>query len=115
MVKNALAGVAVRNLSAAETYYSHLLGRAPDFKPMPELIEWKFPDGGVLQVYLDKEGKRSGNCSISLVVDDLSSERNRLDQAGQAIHSPITDIWIVQDPEGNQVVLTQPRSEKTAR
>ena len=43
-IDNVLASVAVKDLAIAERWYGALLGRAGS-KPMPEVIEWKFPGG----------------------------------------------------------------------
>jgi hypothetical protein len=49
-IENALASVAVKALGVAEAWYARLIGRAGS-KPMPEVVEWKFPSGAGLQVY----------------------------------------------------------------
>jgi hypothetical protein len=51
MFENALASVAVKDLSSATDWYERLFGRPADSSPMSELREWKFPRDGWLQVY----------------------------------------------------------------
>ena len=72
-IENALASVAVKDLGAAEAWYTKLLGRAGS-KPMAEVIEWTFPNGGGLQVYALAE--RAGQGSFTLAVGNIA-ERNR--------------------------------------
>ena len=115
MIHNALAGIAVRDLKVAREYYSRIIGRPPDHEPRPELLEWQFPGGGALQVFLNPEGDRAGKCSVTLVVDDLQSEKDRVGQAGKETHTELVDTLILRDPEGNQVVLAQPKSTRLAR
>ena len=57
-IDNALASVAVKDLEARRGVVPKLIGKAGS-KPMPEVIEWKFPSGGGLQVYALPE--RAGN------------------------------------------------------
>jgi hypothetical protein len=41
-IKNALAGVAVKDLSAAVQWYEKMIDKPPDSRPMAEVAEWKF-------------------------------------------------------------------------
>jgi hypothetical protein len=50
-IKNALASLAVTDVNSAVQWYEKVLGKPPDSKPMPEVVEWKFERGGWLQVY----------------------------------------------------------------
>jgi hypothetical protein len=78
-IDNALASVAVKDLEVAGAWYAQLIGKAGS-KPMPAVIEWKFPSGGGLQVYALPE--RAGNCSLTMVVRDIESEIQKLDRMG---------------------------------
>jgi hypothetical protein len=59
-IDNVLASVAVKDLKAASAWYEKLLGRPADSKPMPEVAEWKFKQGGWLQVYHSPSGRVKG-------------------------------------------------------
>lgn len=115
MMKNVLAGIAVRDLSAARVFYTNLVGRPPDLEPMPILLEWKFPEGGVLQVFSDEAGERAGKSSVTLVVADLQVEKARLNLPGLESHNDRVDTLIVHDSEGNQIVLAQPKSDQVSQ
>ncbi len=39
MIRSLLAQSTVTDLDAAEDWYTHLFGRAPDARPMPGLLE----------------------------------------------------------------------------
>jgi predicted enzyme related to lactoylglutathione lyase len=107
-IDNALASVAVTDLASAETWYTTLIGRAGS-KPMPEVVEWKFPGGGGLQVYALPE--RAGQCSFTLVVRDIESEIQKLDGMGvdtrERRSGPRVKTVMVTDPDGNHIALAE--------
>jgi hypothetical protein len=78
-VANALASIAVRDLSAARGWYEALL-EGDGNQPMPEVVEWQFERGGGLQVYVAPE--RAGNGSCTLIIDDIDGLATRLRELG---------------------------------
>src|SRR4051794_2469416 len=105
-IENVFASVAVRDLDRAETWYAALLGR-DGTRPMPEVGEWTFPRGGVLQVYLAPE--RAGHGSLTLAVTDLDREIDNLDAMGvdtadQGGGGGVRTVMVT-DPDGNHVAL----------
>lgn len=115
-VTNVMAGIAVKNLDTAAAWYEALIGTAGT-RPMSNLAEWSLPRGGVLQVFKDDE--RAGRSSITLSVTGLDEHVERLAARGVKIgnrtQSEDVSTAAVQDPEGNQVVLAEPHSDKVAR
>lgn len=107
-VHNALASVAVRDLSVAEAWYARLLGSAGS-KPMADVVEWTLPGGGGLQVYALPE--RAGACSFTLVVRDFEEEVRKLDAMGvdtrQRTTSSEMKVVMVTDPDGNHVAIAE--------
>jgi predicted enzyme related to lactoylglutathione lyase len=107
-IDNALASVAVKDLAVAERWYRRLLGRAGS-KPMPEVIEWKFPSGGGLQVY--DLAERAGRCSFTLVVRDIESEIKKLDGMGvdtsKRTSTHQVKTVMITDPDGNHIALAE--------
>ena len=87
-VENVLASVAVKDLAAAEAWYTKLLGRAGS-KPMAEVIEWTLPNGGGLQIYALAE--RAGQGSFTLVVRDIADEFAKLNAADGALLRVVVD------------------------
>ena len=85
-IMNALAGIAVRDFDTATGWYSQLLGRAPDTLPMEGLAEWRFEDGGWLQVLADPA--RAGSSVVTFVERDLDDRLSRLG----AIDPPLEDL-----------------------
>ncbi|HEY1656594.1 MAG TPA: hypothetical protein VGF86_15935 [Candidatus Tumulicola sp.] len=108
-IRNALAGIAVRDFRASLKWYERLLGRAPDARPMQGLAEWEFPAGGWIQVFEDDA--RAGSASVTLADDDLRTRVADLQDRGIPVvsksESPEVKIAIVKDLDGNQIVFAQ--------
>jgi predicted enzyme related to lactoylglutathione lyase len=111
-ITNALASVAVNDIHAAIQWYEMLFGRRPDSTPMPELAEWKFEDGGGLQVYELRE--RAGSCSCTLVLSNLDEEVSRIGQLGIDTSKRTTSTHIktmmINDPDGNTIAFAEAKS-----
>jgi hypothetical protein len=75
------------NLAAAEVWYTKLLGRGPDYRPMDTLVQWELFDQGGLM--LSNSGEIAGKGIMFLYVDDLAAERHRLEGQGIAIGDDI--------------------------
>ncbi|TJV10638.1 MAG: VOC family protein, partial [Mesorhizobium sp.] len=64
------------DLAAAEGWYTKLLGRGPDYRPMDTLVQWElFDQGGVA---LSTDSEIAGRGVMFLIVDDVAAERLRL-------------------------------------
>ncbi|MBC7978066.1 MAG: VOC family protein [Myxococcales bacterium] len=115
-INNVLAGVAVRNLDAAQRWYEQVLA-APGSRPMNEVVEWTLAGGGALQVFEDAD--RAGKSSITLAVSDLDAQIAALDQAkiqiGKRSASDAVKIAIVEDPDGNRIVFAEAHSPTLAK
>lgn len=100
----------VDDVEAAEHFYTRVLGRGPDARPMDGLLEWHVAGCGGLQVFRDPA--RAGGTSMTLGVTDLEAAVRDLDAAGLEHGEPwgATYVRVVElnDPSGNGVVLTQP-------
>jgi hypothetical protein len=64
------------DLASAEGWYTKLLGRAPDFRPMDTLVQWELSGQG--GVALSTDDDIAGRGVMFLVVDDVAAERRRL-------------------------------------
>jgi hypothetical protein len=108
-IKNALASLAVTDISAAISWYSKLFDRAADTQPMPNLAEWKFPNGGWLQIYQGAE--RAGKGSVTLSVDYLEGHISALQKLGIDTQDYATNAQVktlmIKDPDGNSIALAQ--------
>jgi predicted enzyme related to lactoylglutathione lyase len=110
-IDNVFASVAVKNLKAAARWYEGIFGRPADSNPIPEVLEWKFRQGGWLQVYELPE--RAGSGSFTLAVSDLDAEVKKLlslgIDSGQRWSSKIVETVMITDPDGNHIAFAETR------
>lgn len=108
-IKNAFASVAVRDFGKSVRWYEQLFGRPADSSPVPQVAEWKFKDGGGLQVYAGME--RAGGCSCTLTVSNLNEERGTLKKMGIAMDDRASTETIktimIKDPDGNSIAFAE--------
>lgn len=107
MIDRVLANVTVGDIALAEEWYTRILGRAPDARPMPGLLEWYFSNACGLQVW--EEPERAGKSAAVLGDTDLPAVGVRLTAAGVA-HPGLEPggggrILQLSDPDGNRVVF----------
>ena len=114
MLKNVLAFIAVRDITAGIRWYRMLLGREPDTQPMQGLAEWQFEAGGWLQ--LNENSMLAGRSSINPVGDENNGRMGGGVKAGiqpkTFVKGDYVNIVTVSDPDGNQVVFAQGKDEK---
>ena len=100
------------DLAAAESWYTKLLGRGPDYRPMQSMIQWDLFAQGGLQLVTDDN--LAGNGALFLVVGNISAERQRLKDLGIILSSDIqgdySTLAQVRDADGNQITLASPPS-----
>ncbi len=107
--ENAIASLAVKNLTAAAKWYEALLGRAADSNPMPEVAEWKFPRGGWLQIYELPERAGSGSCTLAVSgIEEVLAQVEKLgiDTSQQSSGPQVKTLMIV-DPDGNHIAFSE--------
>jgi catechol 2,3-dioxygenase-like lactoylglutathione lyase family enzyme len=100
------------DLAAAELWYTKLLGRGPDFRPMASMVQWElFDQGGVV---LSTDSVIADRGVVFLVVDDVAAERRRLNDLGIVLGDDIegdySTLAQVRDPDGNLLTLATPPS-----
>ena len=108
MITRLLANIAVADTAHAETWYSRLLERAPDTRPMPGLAEWHLTDTFGIQVWEDPD--RAGYSTVIVEENDLDAAALRLTDAGINHGQPQPGggarILQLADPDGNTIVFT---------
>ena len=108
VIRRLLAHCTVTDLGRAEDWYARLLGRGPDARPMPGLIEWHLGDSYGLQVW--SEPDRAGQSSVVLEETDLDEAAALAAEVGIVHDGPRPGggarILQLADPDGNRVVLT---------
>lgn len=115
-ITNALASLAVKDLTTSAAWYGKLIGR-PSSSPMSEVKEWTFAGGGSLQLYEDPH--RAGQGSCTLTVDDIDSHVAKLRLLGidtsQRSAGPRVKTVMVADPDGNHLAFAQAIDPALAR
>ncbi|MDB5473086.1 MAG: hypothetical protein JWP99_389 [Devosia sp.] len=110
-ITNALAGIAVDDMSEALDFYERMFGRPADARPMGDVAEWKLPGGGWVQLHTD--GDRAGASCLTLIVDDLAEELGRLSLQGMMpVAKSVGDFFKTakfRDSDGNQIIFSQPQ------
>jgi catechol 2,3-dioxygenase-like lactoylglutathione lyase family enzyme len=100
------------DLAAAEGWYTKLLGRGPDYRPMDTLVQWELFDRGGVAVSTDDD--IAGRGVIFIIVDDLAAERRRLQGLGIVLGDDMegdySTLAQVRDPDGNLLTLATPPS-----
>ena len=98
------------DLVAAEDWYTKLLGRGPDHRPMDTLVQWDLFDQGGLM--LSSSDEIAGKGVMFVYVDDLAAERRRLQGLGIALGDDIpgdySTLARLRDPDGNLITLATP-------
>jgi len=100
----------VADLASAEDWYTKLLGRGPENRPMDTLIQWEFSEQAGLMVSTSEEIAARG--AMFLYVDDVAVERRRLQGLGIALEADIEGDYSilaqVRDPDDNLITLATP-------
>jgi catechol 2,3-dioxygenase-like lactoylglutathione lyase family enzyme len=99
-----------KDLAAAERWYTRLLGRKPDFRPMDTLIQWDLSAESGLQLTTDDD--LGGNGALFLIVGEIAAERQRLQGLGISLgeedQGDYSRLAQVRDPDGNLITLATP-------
>lgn len=102
------------DLATAEAWYTKLLGRRPDYRPMDTLVQWELFDRGGLM--LSDSEEIAGKGVMFLYVDDLEAERRRLEGHGIALGDDIpgdySTLAQLNDPDGNLITLATPPAQR---
>jgi predicted enzyme related to lactoylglutathione lyase len=106
------AGLVVSSRDQAADWYARLLGRPADMLPNDAEAAWQLSSSASL--YLLADQSRAGRGVITLVVDDLDTERARIAALGILV-GPVEQVGgagrkcVITDPDGNSVSMVQLR------
>jgi hypothetical protein len=114
-ITNALASLAVSDLTASSQWYEKILG--PGSQPMAEVFEWELAGGGGLQIY--EMRNRAGQGSCTLIVSDIDELAQQLRTAGlaadaQPARNDRVDTVMINDPDGNSIAFAMPKDPTLA-
>lgn len=109
-IVNAFATLSVKDVRASSLWYEKLFGRAADSSPLPEVAEWKFGGGGMLQIY-SSNPTNIGKCSMTLAVtsidDQIASLKTLGIDPGKLIANEKMKVVMIKDPDGNSIAFSQ--------
>lgn len=110
IIQGLYASAIVADFDTAIEWYSKLLGRAVDDKPIPGMAQWRDLGGAGLQIWHDAD--RAGKGIITIVVPDLAKEQARLAglglNTGEVSRGAFGAVTHILDPEGNRINLAEP-------
>jgi hypothetical protein len=111
-----MPSLAVVDLEQSVSWYTRLLGRGPDRRPMQGTAEWDLLGGGGVQLSVGIE--RAGH-TVILGVDDVDAEVFALAQRGLSLDASTEPsgqfrLAFLDDPAGNTVILSQRLSSGSA-
>jgi catechol 2,3-dioxygenase-like lactoylglutathione lyase family enzyme len=100
------------DLAAAESWYTKLLGRRPDHRPMDTLLHWElFSQAGLM---LSTSPEIAAKGVLFIYVEDVAAKRRRLQGLGIVLGDDIkgdySTLAQVCDPDGNLITLATPPS-----
>ena len=100
------------DLAAAEDWYTKLLGRKPDHRPMDTMVQWELIDQGGVALSTDED--IAGRGVMFLIVEDVAAERRRLQGVGITLgddfEGDYSTLAQVRDPDRNLLTLATPPS-----
>ena len=97
---------------AARTFYTTLFGRAPDYSPHEDFLEWQIARGAWIQIMTGCDPVEPSLNRVRFQVEDLAAATAALRAQGIAVEPPTTLPGVViftnlTDPWGNPLGLFQ--------
>jgi catechol 2,3-dioxygenase-like lactoylglutathione lyase family enzyme len=109
-LQKAYTALLTADLAASEAWYTKLLGRGPDNRPMATLVQWELFDH--VGLALSSSAEIAGHGVMFLIVEDVGAERRRLASLGITLGNDIpgdySTLAQVRDPDGNMLTLATP-------
>lgn len=102
--------VATGEMKTAEAFYTGLIGRGPDDRPMDTLIQWRDLAGAGIQIVNDPA--KAGSSLLTIVVPSMTEAREAIKsnglKLGEEVKGDFGVIAQINDPDGNLVTLAEP-------
>src|SRR6185437_5702261 len=104
------AQLSCSKLDGSTNWFAILFGRKPDATPMQHLAEWHFADKAGFQLFQNPQA--AGKGTLTIIVSDIAGERTRVSklEPGEIERADYVDLVRLHDPDGNLVVLAEPRN-----
>jgi hypothetical protein len=108
-IQKIFAHLSCADLQRSTPWFGTLFGRKPDATPMQSLAEWHHGNEAGFQPF--QNSAHAGTGTLTLIVGGLASERVRLSSLnpGEIERGNYVDLMRLRDPDGNLVVLAEPR------
>lgn len=104
------AVVSVSDLERSVEWYTRLVGRPPDERPMEGLVQWRLSANGGLQLVMD--ARTAGSSMVTIITPHLDDTRISLAAASVHLEPDIQgDFGVlaqISDPDGNRLTLAEP-------
>jgi hypothetical protein len=110
-IQKIFAHLSCADLRKSTPWFETIFGRKPDATPMQHLAEWHHGREAGFQLFENPE--QAGKATLTLIVSGLDAERRRVAALapGEIEHANYVDIIRLRDPDGNLVVLAEPRGK----
>ncbi len=109
-IQGLYAAMFVKNIASSSEFYSKVLGRGPDDKPMDTLVQWRGFGSAGIQLFQDPS--KAGKGIMTIVVPDLDATKSLLDthsiEIDQIQQGDFGKISHLADPDGNVITLAEP-------
>lgn len=114
-VQGLYAAMLVSDLALAEAFYTKVMGRGPDDRPMPTLIQWR-GFGMAAGIQLFEGAGTPGGSRMTLVVPDMQTAREELSSRGvvlgEGLQGTYGRIAQLPDPDGNTITFAEPPNSR---
>lgn len=109
-IQGLFAVACVSDMARSVKWYTGLIGREPDDRPMDGLVQWRGLSGAGLQLVLDPE--KAGASLITIVTPKMDRARETLSAAklelGPEVQGDFGIVAQINDPDGNRITLAEP-------
>lgn len=109
-IQGIYAAAYVSDLDQSAAWYGRLIGRAPDARPLPTMVQWRDSGSAGVQLFLDRS--KAGASRMTIVTPAMDATRKTLAAAGIRLeHESTGDFGAIAqlaDPDGNLVTLAEP-------
>ncbi len=112
-IQKLYAQLSCADLKTSAAWCGQLFGRSHDIAPMDGLKEWHHGDGAGFQLVSNPDG--AGHGAMTLILAELPAEHERFMKAGLVVGDIVTGDFAsfaqLSDPDGNTVVLAEPKAD----
>jgi catechol 2,3-dioxygenase-like lactoylglutathione lyase family enzyme len=110
-IRKIYAHLSCSDLGESIDWFTRLFGRAPDSRPMAGLAEWHHHANAGFQLF--ENSKDAGHSTLTLIVDGLRYEYERLAGAGlnpgEIEAADTVSLIRLRDPDDNLIVFASPK------